>query len=234
MAISPNSDLISLSEATRFLARRPWQVLLLGILGMGLSALAAWIQVRAGLPEDKGTSSALIGAALVPLELFFIPRFLLEVDAEEGGNPLNAAGAWKVRFEERWLRAFLAKVLLGTMVVLGASLLILPGLAALIVFGWTPLRVLLKGDPLLVAARGSMAMMAKAWRRVVPACLVLLLAYLLLLMFVAMLAGPFFPREPTVHQRITHPALWLANFGATVLSLWLSAGLLSVYRRFDT
>lgn len=232
MAISPKSDLNCLPEATRFLTRRPGTVLLLGILGMGLSALAPWIQIRAGLPDDLLTSSALVCAAVVPLELFFIPRFLMAVDAEAGGNPLNAAGAWKVRFEERWLRAFAAKALLGVMVGIGLKLYVLPGLLVLLAYGWAPLRVLLNGETLLAATKGSVAMMVRAWRRTVLASCALFLVYLLAAMTVAVLVAHFVA-EPTLRQRLTHPAMWLANFASSVLSLWLSCGFLALYRRIE-
>ena len=131
MAISPNSDLISLSEATRFLARRPWQVLLLGILGMGLSALAAWIQVRAGLPEDKGTSSALIGAALVPLAVHgtrqALPKHSWRVGKSRAlvtvGQPISTQGMTQddverlsamARAQIERMRAELARVIAGS------------------------------------------------------------------------------------------------------------------------
>jgi len=169
---------------------------------------------------------------VVPLELYFIPRFLMEVDAEAGGNPLNAAGDWKVRFEERWLRAFLAKVLLGLAVGVGMSLMLVPGLLVLLAFGWVPLRVLLKGEPLQVAAKASLRMMTLHWRRMVLATSAMAVVYLLAAMAVAVAVAHFIP-EPTLHQRITHPALWVANFLSSLLSLWLSVCFLSLFRRLE-
>jgi hypothetical protein len=232
MTTLANSDLTCLAEGTRFLVRRPSNVLILGVLGMGLSVLAPWIQLRSGLPDDLITASALICAAVVPLELYFIPRFLMAVDAEAGGNPLNAAGDWKVRFEERWLRAFLSKALLGLAVGIGMSFLLLPGLLVLLAFGWVPLRVLLKGEPLLVAAKGSLRMMTLHWRRTVLTTSAMAVVYLLAALSVAFAVAHFIP-EPTLAQRITHPALWIANFLSSLLSLWLSSCFLALFRRLE-
>jgi hypothetical protein len=231
MRISPKSDLACLAEGTRFLARRPWTTLGLGLLGMALSALAPLIQMQSRLPDEPMVSSAVIFAAVFPLELYFIPRFLMETDAMAGGNPQNAAGEWKVHFEQRWLKAFLAKTLLAVGAGLG-FVLILPGLVVLLAFGWVPLRVLLKGEPLLEAAKGSLRIMAVAWRRMVFTTLALGLVYLTLGMTVAMLVGFVVP-EPTLRQRMLHPALWAGNFVASILSLWLSACFLAFFRRLD-
>ena len=233
MTTLATSDLHSLPEGTRFLARHPSAVLAMGVLGMGLSALAPWIQLRAGLPDDLVTASALICATVLPLEMYFIPRLLMEVDAEAGGNPLNAAGEWKVRFEERWLRAFAAKALLGVAVGLGVSLFIVPGLLVLMAFGWVPLRVLLKGETLANAARGSLRTASLHWRRMLLAACAMGTVSLLVAMAVAVTVAHFVP-EPTLRQRITHPALWLAKFASSVLSLWLSACLLALFRRLES
>ena len=208
-------------------------VLAVGTLGMVLSALAPWIQFRAGLPDDLVTASALICATVLPLEMYFIPRLLMEVDAEAGGNPLNAAGEWKVRFEERWLRAFAAKALLGVAVGIGVSLFIIPGIVVLLAFGWVPLRILLKGETLANAARASLKTASLHWRRMIFAASAMGTVYLLVAMAVAVTVAHFVP-EPTLAQRITHPALWLANFASSILSLWLSACLLSLFRRLET
>ena len=226
------SDLNGLPEGTRRLARRPWVVLAMGVLGMALSALAPWIQYRAGLPDDLVTTSALICATVLPLEMFFIPRLLMEMDAEAGGNPLNAAGEWKVRFEERWLRAFAAKALLFVGVGIGLSLFIIPGVLVLLAFGWTPLRVLLKGETLADAARGSLKTASLHWRRMIFAATTMGTVYLMVAMAVAVTVAHFVP-EPTLRQRITHPALLMANFASSILGLWLSACLLALFRRLE-
>lgn len=232
MTISPNSDLACLAEGTRFLARRPGAALGLAGLGMALAALAPLIQMRAGLPNDLTVSSAVLGAVILPLELYFMPRFLMEADAAAGGNPLNIVSEWQARFEERWLRAFIAKVLLGTAAFLGVLSLLLPGLIVLLAFGWVPMRVLLKGETLLQAAKGSLRMMATSWRRTLLGGLFLALIYLTLEMLMGFLVGLVVP-EPTLRQRMVHPILWLSNFIASFLSLWLGACFLALFRRLD-
>ena len=128
--------------------------------------------------------------------------------------------------------AFLSKVLLAAATFLGLLLLIIPGLLVFLAFGWVPLRVLLKGESLLDATKGSLRMMAVAWRRMLFTSSALALAYLLLAMLVGSVLGHFVP-EPTLWQRLTHPLLWLANFVGTLLSLWLSACFLALFRRLD-
>ena len=232
MTTLANSDLQCLNQGTRLLGRHPWMVAGLGLLGAALSALAPFIQLRAGLPDDLVTGSAVICAAVIPLELFFIPRFLLQLDAESGGNPLNAVSGWKVRFEERWLRAFVAKAFVGLMIGIGLSLFILPGLLTLAAFGWAPLRVLLKGEGLRDAFKGSVRMMVLSWKRAALVTLVMGICYFLAAMAVAAGVGHFLP-DPTLRQRILHPALWVGNFLSTIFSLWLSTCFLALFRRLD-
>ena len=155
MATSTKTDLASLVEGTRYLTRRPGVTLGIAALGMVLAALASLLQIRTGLPDDPMVDAALTFASLLPLELYFIPRFLIAADAERGQNPLNAPREWKLRFEERWLRAFWSKALLALATGIGLSLFIFPGIMVLMAFGWVPLRILLRGEPFTQAARGS-------------------------------------------------------------------------------
>lgn len=233
MAISPRSDLLCLLEGTRFLGRRPWTSLGLAALGMMLSALAPLLQVRAGLPDDLLVGSALTFVAVLPLEMFFLPRFLMAADAGAGPHPGNAPGEWKQHFEQRWLRAFAAKALLWTAAFLGLLCFILPGLLVLLAFGWAPLRVLLRGDSLLEAAKASLRIMARAWQRVVWATLVLVLAYVTLGLLLATGLSLFVPAA-TVKLRLVHPALWVGNFIATLLNLWFTACFLALFQRVET
>ena len=232
MTISPNSDLACLKEGTLCLARRAWTFLALSTLGMVLSALAPFIQMRAGLPDDLMTSSAVMFVLVFPLELYFIPRLLIELDAQAGGNPLNAVTDWKVHFEARWARAFLAKMLLGLVAGVGLACLVLPGLLTILAFGWVPLRVLLLGESLGEAARGSLKTMTVAWRRMLLSASAIALIYLTLGLAVSYLVALVVP-EPTLWQRIAHPALWAGNFVASLLSIWLSVCFLSLFRRLE-
>ena len=232
MATSPKTDLASLVEGTRYLTRRPGATLGIAALGMVLAALASLLQIRTGLPDDPMVDAALTFASLLPLELYFIPRFLIAADAERGRNPLNAPMDWKQRFEERWLRAFWGKALLALATGIGLSLFIFPGIMVLMAFGWVPLRILLRGEPFTQAARGSLEMMARAWQRVLLATSAMVMVYLSAIVVLSFLVG-LFVEDPTVGVRLTHPAIWAGNFMGSLLSLWLSACLLALYHRVE-
>jgi len=232
MTISPKSDLASIAEGTRNLLRRPGLTLGIAALGMLLAGLAPLLQIWVRLPDEPTVELALTFASMLPLELYFIPRFLIAADALARRDPLNTPEDWKLRFEERWLRAFWGKVLLVLMVGAGLSLLLLPGLMLLMAFGWAPLRVLLRGESLLQAAKGSLAMLGRTWARVllvVSAAAVIYLTCIIILSFLVSL----FVDEPTLHQRLVHPAVWAGNFCGSLLSLWLSSCLLALYRKVE-
>ena len=233
MTNSAESDLDCLAEGARCLLRLPWATLGLATLGMLLAALAPLIQLRAGLPgNDPMVTSTVIFVAVFPLELYFIPRFLMELDAQKVGNPLNALTDWKVRFEERWAKSFLAKLLLGVAAGMGLACLLLPGILVLLAFGWVPLRVLLRGESLLEAARGSLRTMAVAWRRMLFIASALIVVYLTLGLLVGFAQDCVLP-DPTLRQRMLHPAIYLGNFIASLLSVWLSASFLALFQRLE-
>lgn len=232
MTTSPKTDLASIREGTRFLTLRPGASLGIAALGMALAALSPLLQLHAGLPDEPIVDMALTFVGLLPLEMYFIPRFLIAADAESGSNPLNRPGEWRVRFEERWLRAFWAKALVAAAALLGLSLAVFPGLLVLLAYGWAPLRVLLRGEPLLQALRGSYRMMVQAWRRVLlasTAMAVLYLAAIVVLSWLVQLGVP----DPVAEVRLRHPLIWAGNFLGCLLSLWLSASLLALYRRVE-
>ena len=233
MTTSAKTDLASLKEGTLYLTRRPLATLGISTLGMVLAALAALLQIRAGLPEDPLVDAALTFASLLPLELYFIPRFLIAADALAGQNPLNAPADWPQRFEERWLRAFWGKALLALATGVGLSLFIFPGLVVLMAFGWVPLRILLRGEAVAQAARGSLQMMARSWRRVIFATSAMAMVYLSCIVILSYLVG-LSVEDPTARIRLTHPLIWAGNFIGSFLSLWLSACLLALFRRVET
>ena len=232
MIKSPKSDLASFSEGMGFLTRRPLAVLALAALGMVLAALPPLLQIKVGLPDDGLVRFVLTFACLVPLEMYFIPRFLAEADASAGDRTLNPVAGWERLFEERWVAAMAARILLYAGVFLGMALLVVPGLMILFAFGWAPLRVLLRGEPLPVAARGSLRMMVRAWRRVMLVVLALATLYLVY-MGVLALALTSLGEAPTPWVRLTHPGMWVGNFLGTLLNLWTSATVLALFRRVE-
>jgi len=232
MTTYPKSDLACLREGTRFLASRPLAVLGIAALGTLLFALAAWIQLRAGLPDDQTVEQLVTFAGLVPLELYFIPRLMIALDAQSAQHPLNLPDAWKHHFEERWLRAFGAKVLLSLAAGLGLVLLVLPGLMVLMMFGWVPLRVLLRGESLLQAARNSLQMMIHAWPRVLLVGSAIAMVYLASTYGMDLLLDHFVP-DAGPWARLTHPLVWVVDFAASLVSIWVSASFLALYHKVE-
>ena len=233
MTTSPKTDLASIREGTRYLTRRPGASLGIAALGMALAALSPLLQLNLGLPDDPWSDMALTFVSLLPLELYFIPRFLIAADAESGDNPLNLPGEWRTRFEERWLRAFGAKVLVALAACVGLSLAIVPGILVMLAFGWAPLRVLVRGEPMLQAAKGSYQMMVRSWRRIVLATSAMAVLYLSANIFLSWLLAVWLPDPVTAEARLAHPLVWIGNFLGCLLSLWLSTCLLALYRRVD-
>lgn len=230
--MSPKSDLASFTEGSGFLVRRPFATLGLGALGMALAALPPLLQIKFGLPNDELTTSALTFAGLFPLEMYFLPRFLAEADASAGGSAQNPLGEWEKHFDERWLRSLAGKLLLALAFSLGFLCFVLPCLAVLFAFGWAPLRILLRGETVAEAFRGSLAMMLRGWRRVVVVILLLLAVNLGLAMILFWMTGSLEP-IPDPWVQLTHPRIWVVNFLRILLSLWTSACLLALYRRVE-
>lgn len=229
--MSTKSDLASFSEGTRFLARRPLVSLGLAALGMVLAALPPFLQIKAGLPDNEIVVFALTFAALFPLEMFFFPRFLAEADAA-AGHALNPAGTWSTLFDSRWMKAMAGKFLLYAAVLTGALFLLLPGLLLLFLFGFAPLRILLRGEEIPDAIRGCLRMMAAGWRRVLMVVLAMAILYLGIMLLMGFALGSL-AVEPTPWVRMTNPRIWAGNFIGSLLNLWTSATLLALFRRIE-
>jgi hypothetical protein len=218
-----------LAAAWRLLARHRGWALALVACSVVLSLLAPGLQLLAHLPDTPEVEILVRGTALIPLELYLVPRFLLALDAESLDHSENPAATWRETFEHRWLRAFGARVLLFLGVGLGLIFFLLPGLALLAVFGWVPLRVLLRGETLRQAAFGSARIMAKAWPRVVLNVALLGVLYLAILLFVSGLLGRFAP-EPSTWVRLKHPLYWFAYALSGGMELLMSVLLLRLYQ----
>lgn len=228
MRASPYTDL---RRGFEFLWHQPLWSLGLAVLGTLLSALAPLLQIRSHLPDIPAVIMGLTLAATLPLDLYFVPRFLLALDAEALDHPRNPKTEWRATFEARWLLAFATRMLLYLLVSVG-SLLILPGLIFLVLCGWAPMRVLLRGESIGEAMKGSALTMAKLWPKVVLAVCVLGSVCFLASAMCTLGLTHSLP-EPTPWQRLTHPAIWAANFVNLLFSLWLSAALLSLFHRIE-
>jgi hypothetical protein len=233
MRPSPLPDLAPLSKGTGFLFRHPFQTLALALLTVLLSFLGPILQIWTAVPDEPLVSMTLALAALIPLELYFMPRFLLALDAEALDHPQNPQDRWRATFEVRWLAASVAKALLYLSVGAGATLLLFPGLVLLVVFGWTPWRVLLRGEPLLAAAKASAGLMARHWFRLLSPFSAILTVQLTALLGAFWLESHFVPDPVTPWVRLTHPVLWGIDFGGGLLNVWISATCLAVYHRLE-
>ena len=233
MRSSPLSDLLPLARGAQFLWQHPWQTLGLALLTVALSCLGPVLQIRVPLPDDPMISMILALVAMIPLELYFMPRFILALDAEAVNHPLNPRGTWKSTFEARWLAASAAKALLYLSVGAASTCLLIPGLILLAFFGWTPWRVLLRGDSLKVAAKASATLMARFWPHILFLFSVILGVYLSALLGALWLQVRFLPDPVTPWILLTHPAAWAIDFGGGLLNLWLSATCLALYHRLE-
>ncbi len=232
MSAATSGPLEILATGLGHLRRHPFLTLGIVLLGALLSALATLMQVRMRLPDDLTTQTALGFAAMVPLLLYVVPRFQAYLDAEYLDHPKNALDQWHDHFEARWLKTFGARMLLYLAAGLGATMCFFPGLFVLAIFGWTPLRVLLRGDGLVPAARTSLALMTRAWPLVLRTILLFLGAYLFVMVCVVSGIG-FLIQEPTPWQRLTHPAMWAGRLVMGLLDLALSVCLLALYHAIE-
>jgi len=208
-----------------------WTLAIAGITTL-LSALGPLLQIKLGLPDDIITIFALRAVSVLPLELYFVPRFLMQLDTETLNRPENPAGQWQQNFEERWLKAFGARILLYLLVVAGLAFFVIPGVIVLVLFGWMPLRVLLRGEAIPQAARSGAAIMAKAWPEVLRGTMAILAVYLLLLVGLGWVLQQVLP-EPTTWQRLTHPIIWITQALGGALELFLSACFLALYHAVE-
>ena len=168
---------------------------------------------------------------MLPWELYLLPWFMAGLDAEVAGHPANPAAEWRSRFEERWLRTLAAKLALNLAVGIGMVALLVPGLLVLFAFGWAPYRVLLRGESLPVAMRGSLAMMRAGWRRaLLMVCAAFLVAFTATLGLMAAAAM----RTPSAGPMpLTSPLRWVLEALSVGINLWLSATLLVAYQRLE-
>jgi hypothetical protein len=136
------------------------------------------------------------------------------------------------------LRTFLARLGLSVAIGLGLLLFLVPGIAILVLFGWAPLRMLLRGDALLPALKWSQSSMVRHWPRVIQAVLAMILVALIYQMGAGWALDRLLPASdpdlgPSALLRLKHPAFWVFNLTGGALNLWLSCALLALYHRLE-
>jgi len=154
------------------------------------------------------------------------------MDAEILDDPRNPKRDWKATFESRWLVTIGAKLLLELGFCAGFLLFFIPGFLILTLFGWVPMRVLLRGEPIREAMKASARVMALHWRPVVLGAVVMT-AFCLLAGNMVTFGLTHSFQKPTAWQQLTHAQFWAANFVDVLFSLWLSAGFLSLFHRLE-
>ena len=232
------SHLGALREGFVLLRRHPVHILGLAVLAMGLSQLGPALELAAGAGPNLLLQPVFAFAGLLPLEMYFIPRLQAQLDAETLDDRGNPSAAWRQAFDGRWLKTFLARLGVSVAIGLGLLLFLIPGILVLTLFGWAPLRMLLRGDGLLAALRWSQSAMARHWPRIVQAVLAMLLVALTYQVAAGWALDRLLPpTDPDLGLgallRLKHPAFWVFNLLGGVLNLWLSCALLALYHRLE-
>ncbi len=238
MRVPLPSHLGSLREGIVLLRRHPLLSLGLALLAMALAQLGPALELAAGAGPSLLLQPIFGFAGLLPLEMYFIPRLQAQLDAEGLNTSWNPAVAWRGTFDARWLRTFLLRLGLSLAIGVGLLMFLVPGIVIFILFGWAPMRMLLRGDGLLPALRWSQSAMARHWPRIVQAVLAMMLVALIYQVGASWALDRLLPAAdpdlgPAALERLRHPAFWVFNLLGGALNLWLSCALLSLYQRLE-
>lgn len=233
----PRSQTGALLDGFRLLARRPAWTLGLIALGTLLSQLGPALEIAAKTGNNPLMGMALAWAALLPMELYFIPRWVSRLDADLLDDPGNPLSEWPKRFDDRWLRAFAASLLVQALGGFGLFLLIIPGVILLSLLGFAPMRLLLRGGQLGDAMRWSAHAMARHWPRIIQAALAILIFAFAGSLALALAQNAVFARfgdaGPDALTRLRHPFAWASQAIGAAALLWVSASFLSLYQRLE-
>ena len=238
MAAPAPSHLGALLEGLRLLRRHPAQAAGLAALAMGLAQLGPALELAAGVGPGILPQTIFSFAGLLPLEMYFLPRLMARLDAEVRNVAGNPAEAWEATFDARWVRAFLVRMGVSFAVGVGLVLFLIPGVVLLTLFGWAPLRVLLRGESLANALRGSQAAMARHWPRVIQAVLGMVLVALAYQLAAGWLLERALPPGlpdlgPGAWLRLRHPGFWAFHLLGGAINLWFSCALLALFHRLE-
>jgi hypothetical protein len=238
MRVPLPSHLGSLREGAAFLRRRPFLAIGLVLLAMALAQLGPALELAAGVGSNLLLQPIFGFAGLLPLEMYFIPRLQAQLDAEDRNTSGNPEASWRETFDARWFKAFLLRLGLSLAIGLGLLLFLIPGIAILILFGWAPMRMLLRGEAPLSALRWSQAAMVRFWPRIIQAVLAMLVVALLYQIGASWALDRLLPATdpdlgPGALIRLKHPAFWAFNLLGGALNLWLSCALLALYHRLE-
>jgi hypothetical protein len=238
MRTPPPSHLGALREGLTLVRLHPLFALGLVLLAMVLTQLGPALELAAGAGPSLLVQPIFAFAGLLPLEMYFIPRLQAQLDAELRDTPVNPTATWHAVFEARWLKAFLLRLGLSMAIGLGLLCFLIPGVLILTLFGWAPMRMLLRGESALASLRWSQAAMTRHWPRIVQAVLAMLLVALLYQIAAGWALDRLLPSlnpdlGPSAVLRLKHPAFWIFNLLGGAMNLWLSCSLLALYHRLE-
>jgi hypothetical protein len=238
MRVPQPSHLAALREGIILLRRHPLLTLGLALLAMALAQLGPALELASGAGPSLILQPIFGFAGLLPLEMYFIPRLQAQLDAESLNTSSNPAAHWTDTFDSRWLRTFLLRLGLSLAIGLGLLIFLVPGAAVLVLFGWAPMRMLLRGDGLLPSLKWSQSAMARHWPRIVQAVLAMMLVAMVYQVGASWTLDRLLPATdpdlgPAAIVRLKHPAFWVFNLLGGVLNLWLSCALLALYQRLE-
>jgi hypothetical protein len=201
----------------------------LTLLSTALAALGPLLRARLPLPADPLVDGLVRGMALLPMELYALPRLAAFLDAETAGSAGNPKESWPATFEARWWRSTASRLLLSLMVGLGLMLCIAPGLVVLLAFGWGPTCTLLRGDSIREGYRSSLKLMVRAW----PRAILVIGAALLLQM---LLLSPFpilHPEQALALKSLRSPWFWGEAAVAGALGVWFTSVALALFQALE-
>lgn len=234
---APRSQSGALLDGFRFLARRPGWTAGLVMLGTLLGQLGPALEILAKAGKNPLMGMALAWAAVLPMELYFVPRWISRLDADLLDSPSNPQARWPALFEHRWLSAFGAGLAVQMLGGVGLLLLVIPGVIVLTLAGFAPMRMLLRGESFADALRWSAQAMARHWPRIVQAALAILLVAFAGSLAAVLAESAVFARfgadGPDAWTRLKHPLIWASQALGSLALLWVSASFLSLYQRLE-